>query len=64
MYLKSNIDDFNQQYRALKHREENDYLVDENAVFEEHEYLGYCGNKQLDLLYKMRDFKKSLENEF
>lgn len=62
-YLISNIDDFNQQYRELRHREENDFLVDENAVFEEHEYLGYCGNKQLNLLYKMRDFKKDLEKQ-
>jgi len=56
MFLKSNIADFNQQYKDLRERA-NEAVVDETAIFMEDEYIGFCGNKQLTLLNKMREFR-------
>ncbi len=56
MFLKSNIADFNQQYKDLRERA-NEAVVDETAIFMEDEYIGFCGNKQWTLLNKMREFR-------
>jgi len=61
MFLKSNIADFNQQYKDLRERA-NEAVVDETAIFMEDEYIGFCGNKQLTLLNKMREFRGKNKN--
>jgi hypothetical protein len=57
LILKSDLQDLENQYNALQKREREERSIDENAVFIEHETIGYNGNKLEKLLEKMEKIK-------
>jgi hypothetical protein len=58
-HISNNLSKFNEQYKDLRKREQ-ETIVDEYAIFDEDEYIGVCSDKQLKLLKKMRELKKTL----
>jgi hypothetical protein len=58
-HIKKSINQLNLDYKSLE-EQQNQAIVDENLIFLENERIGYCGNKQLKLLNKMREFRTNL----
>jgi len=60
-HIKKSINQLNLDYKSLE-EQQNQAIVDENIIFLENERIGYCGNKQLKLLNKMRELRTNLPN--
>jgi len=50
--LEKNITELKMQFKDLQERS-REHIVDENAIYMEHEYIGHCQYKQSKLLIKM-----------
>jgi len=57
--VKDLIGELNNEFRELNRRQENDAIVDEVAMFERHEYIGYTGERLLKLLNVLREKRKN-----
>lgn len=55
-FIKSSIADLNKRNKELR-EQENEAVVDETAISIEDDIIAYCGNQQLKLLNKMREFR-------
>lgn len=55
--LEKNVADFDARFDELQNSS-NELYVDENALFLEHEEIGFYGSKQRKLLKKMRCFQE------
>lgn len=56
LLIKRSINKLNTDYQDLQKHYDLP-VVDENLIFLENERIGYCGERQLTLLNKMRDFR-------
>ncbi|CAA0175779.1 conserved hypothetical protein [Tenacibaculum maritimum] len=58
-WIKKSIDQLNEDYREVLKMQEQ-AVVDDNWIFVENERIGYTGNKQLELLNKMRELRTKI----
>lgn len=56
--IKENINELNIEYRELNHRQQNDAIIDENEMFNRHEYIGYTGERIIKFLNVLREMQK------
>ncbi len=56
--IKERINDLNIEYRELNHRQQNDAIIDENEMFNRHEYIGYTGERLIKFLNVLREIMK------
>lgn len=60
--IKDIINDLNIEFRELKHRQQNDAIIDENEMYNRHEYIGYTGERLIKFLNVLREkLKKETE---
>lgn len=61
--IKDNINELNIEYRELNHRQQNDAIIDENEMFNRHEYIGYTGERLIKFLNVLREILKKENNK-
>ena len=60
--IKDRINDLNIEYKELNYRQQNDAIIDENEMFNRHEYIGYTGERLIKFLNVLREvLKKSID---
>ncbi len=60
--IKDTINDLNIEFRELNHRQQNDAIIDENEMYNRHEYIGYTGERLIKFLNVLREkLKKEME---
>ncbi|QYS87186.1 hypothetical protein JJC03_04430 [Flavobacterium oreochromis] len=57
--VKDEIDLLNNEYRKLEQLEKSSAFIDDYDLYMRHEHIGYCGDKLLKLLKKLRNLQNN-----